>query len=101
MPRDLKRKYLLVANAPNCEDVVALLRAILDRVADIRTDFAKQLPAGQDSIEVRQAAAFILTDTIDQLHITRKTELQRKSGVVTESDAESESLDTDADDDLM
>lgn len=80
---------------------MALLRAILDRVADIRTDFAKQLPAGQDSIEVRQAAAFILTDTIDQLHITRKTELQRKSGVATESDAESESLDTDADDDLM
>ena len=101
MPRDLKRKYILVANAPNCDDVVALLRAILDRVADIRTDFAKQLPAGQDSIEVRQAAAFILTDTIDQLHITRKTELQRKSGAPIPSDSDSESIGADEDDDLM
>lgn len=101
MPIDLKRLYKLVAGAPNLEDVINLLKANTDRVADIRTGFGTQLKNGQDSIQVREAATFILTDIIDQLRLVRNTEVQRKRGVATDEDDPDSGSDTTTDDDLI
>lgn len=80
--KEIDRRYRIVAGAPNANDVIELVSAVADEVADIRTKTSGQM--GAMSIESRQAAITILTHVIDRLRGIRKNELQRSSGLIDE-----------------
>lgn len=65
MDNQTKRLYLLVAGAPNHDDVINLLEALADAAADVRVD----LPGvgKDDSIAVRKAVNNCLKEAIDTL----------------------------------
>lgn len=70
--REYDRLFRIVAGG-NVNDTLAMLEAVRDRYADVRTE----IPGIQDSVDVRKAVAAILTSMIDKLRITTNTSLQQ------------------------
>lgn len=56
--------YEVIAEANNAEDFCALLRSLIERLADIRQ--------GSETLETRQAAIRILQDAIDTIRRVQK-----------------------------
>lgn len=89
MPRDLNYYYRLVAGANNYQDVMALLKALSDQIADIR--FELQVPGSpmsySDSESVRKKMVWYLQNVIDTIRRTRENNDRRLSEPVDDLDS--------------
>lgn len=85
MPRD-ERAYRLVAYAANSEDFLEALRVMRTSISDIGRQISVK-PDFKDSIELRQACVFVLTQAIDRIVRLRKDKSQRTRPTDTDDDS--------------